>query len=50
MRCIDFYQAVNQTAQAIELLESEIKIPFVYTKRERNVLRQRIEILKTQLT
>ncbi|MBO5822984.1 MAG: hypothetical protein J6R86_08230 [Lentisphaeria bacterium] len=50
MRCTDFLLAANQPAQAVELLESEIKIPFVYTKRERNVLRQRIEILKTQLT
>lgn len=50
MRCTDFLLAANQPAQAVELLESEIKIPFVYTKRERNVLRRRIEILKTQLT
>jgi hypothetical protein len=50
MRCTDFLLAINQPAQAVELLESEIKIPFVYTKRERNVLRRRIEILKTQLT
>ena len=50
MRCTDFLLAANQLAQAVELLESEIKIPFVYTKRERNVLRRRIEILKTQLT
>ena len=50
MRCTDFLLAANQIAQAVELLESEIKIPFVYTKRERNVLRRRIEILKAQLT
>ena len=50
MRCTDFLLAANQPAQAVELLESEIKIPFVYTKRERNVLRRRIEILKAQLT
>ena len=50
MRCTDFYLAASQTSQAIDLLKSETKIPFVYTKRERNVLRQRIEILKTQLT
>ncbi len=50
MRCTDFLLAANQPAQAVELLESEIKIPFVYTRRERNVLRRRIEILKTQLT
>ena len=49
MRCTDFYTILNRHGEAVEMLEKELTIPFIYTRRERDVLRKRINVLSKQL-
>lgn len=49
MRCVDFYAALNRRNEAVEMLKRELTVPFVYTKRERDVLHRRLSALLQQL-
>lgn len=49
MRCVDFYSTLNRWGEAAEMLKRELTVPFVYTKRERDVLHRRLSALLQQL-
>ena len=49
LRCADFYIAVNKAAEAVEMLEKELEVIFVYSKRERGVLQQRADSIRQSL-
>lgn len=49
MRCADFYVENNQLPEAVDFLTGELSVPFICTKREREVMQKRIAALQQQL-